>query len=105
MTCSYTQFLKLSLLLILGRDQLGQGIRRSRGCSIWLLWQQWWLKDCGIDWLSLCCKAYEKEKKLILAFELLNQSMKRISEGLYGSFKQDFLNPGYTLRIHISCLR
>ena len=40
----------------------------------------------------------KKKKKLILAFELLNQSMKRISEGLYGSFKQDFLNLGYTLR-------
>ena len=25
----------------------------------------------------------KKKKKLILAFELLNQSMKRISEGLY----------------------
>ena len=56
--------------------------------------------------LSLYCKAYEKEKKKIsLAFELSNQSMKRISKGVYGSFKQDFPNLGYMLRIHISYLR
>lgn len=104
MACSYMQLLRLSLLLILGRDQLGQGIRRTHGCGIWLLQQQWWLKDCGIDYLCVV-KLMKKKKKLSLAFELSKQSMKRISEGLYGFFQQDFLNLGYTLRMHISYLR
>lgn len=62
------------------------------------------IKDCGRDYLCVV-KLMKKKKKLSLAFELSNQSMKRISEGVYGSFKQDFPNVGYTLRIHISYLR
>ena len=105
MACSYVQLLRLLLLLILGRDQLGQGIRRSHGCGIWLPQQQWWLKDCGRDYLCVVKLMKKKKKKKSLAFELSNQSMKRISKGVYGSFKQDFPNLGYMLRIHISYLR
>lgn len=39
----------------------------------------------------------KKKKKLSLAFELSKQSMKRISEGLYGFFSARFSKP----RIHI----